>query len=69
MRVNLLIAWLVHPFFLYRALMAPIGAALIGYREGYEIGIEWKIPAGVKKFPIAEILDKCKENKDAERKS
>jgi len=36
------------------SVMAPIGAALIGYREGDEI--EWKIPAGIKKLRIAEIL-------------
>jgi len=36
------------------SIMAPIGAALIGYREGDEI--EWKIPSGIKKFQIAEIL-------------
>jgi regulator of nucleoside diphosphate kinase len=34
--------------------MAPIGTALVGYREGNQI--EWNVPPGMKKLQIVEIL-------------
>ncbi len=36
------------------SILAPIGTALIGYREGDTI--EWKVPAGTKRFQIVEII-------------
>ena len=36
------------------SIIAPIGTALIGYREGDTI--EWKVPAGTKRFQIVEII-------------
>lgn len=36
------------------SILAPIGTALIGYREG-DI-IEWDVPAGVKRLKVEEIL-------------
>ena len=36
------------------SILAPIGTALIGYRLG-DI-IEWKVPAGLRKFKVEEIL-------------
>jgi regulator of nucleoside diphosphate kinase len=36
------------------SILAPVGTALIGYREG-DI-IEWKVPAGEKKLQVMEIV-------------
>lgn len=36
------------------SILAPIGTALIGYREGD--AIEWEVPAGTKRFQIMEII-------------
>ncbi|HOW54174.1 MAG TPA: nucleoside diphosphate kinase regulator [Syntrophorhabdaceae bacterium] len=36
------------------SILAPVGTALIGYREGD--AIEWRVPAGTKKFKIIEII-------------
>lgn len=36
------------------SILAPIGTALIGYREGDTI--EWKVPVGTKRFQIVEII-------------
>jgi len=36
------------------SIVAPIGTALIGYRVGDTI--EWKVPGGLKKFKVEEIL-------------
>ena len=36
------------------SIMAPVGAALIGQREGDEI--EWIVPAGVKRYQILSVL-------------
>lgn len=35
------------------SVMAPIGAALIGFRKGQQV--QWKVPAGVKTFTIVEV--------------
>jgi regulator of nucleoside diphosphate kinase len=34
--------------------LAPIGTAVLGYRLGDTI--EWKVPAGLKKFKVEEIV-------------
>jgi regulator of nucleoside diphosphate kinase len=34
--------------------LAPIGTALIGYRAGDVI--EWKVPAGLRKLKVLEVL-------------
>ena len=36
------------------SVLAPIGTALLGYRTGSEIA--WKVPSGVRRFRIEEIL-------------
>ncbi|MDD5245598.1 MAG: GreA/GreB family elongation factor, partial [Syntrophorhabdaceae bacterium] len=36
------------------SILAPIGTALIGYGEG-DI-IEWKVPAGTKRFQVMEVI-------------
>ncbi|MBP6974312.1 MAG: nucleoside diphosphate kinase regulator [Syntrophorhabdaceae bacterium] len=36
------------------SILAPIGTALIGYREG-DI-IEWEVPAGTKRFQVMEVI-------------
>ena len=36
------------------SILAPIGTALIGYREGATI--KWKVPAGTKKFQVMEVV-------------
>ncbi len=36
------------------SILAPIGTALLGYREG-DI-VEWEVPAGMKRFQIMEII-------------
>ena len=36
------------------SILAPIGTAIIGYREG-DI-IEWDVPGGLKRFRITEIV-------------
>lgn len=36
------------------SVLAPIGTAMLGYRVGNEI--EWKVPAGVRRFKVEEIL-------------
>lgn len=35
------------------SVMAPIGAALIGFRKGQQV--QWKVPAGIKTFRIVEV--------------
>lgn len=35
------------------SVMAPIGAALIGFRKGQQV--QWKVPAGLKTFTIVEV--------------
>jgi len=35
------------------SVMAPIGVALLGYRQGEEIS--WQVPAGKKRFKIVEV--------------
>ncbi|MBW8685558.1 GreA/GreB family elongation factor [Chitinophaga rhizophila] len=35
------------------SILAPLGAALIGFRKGDEV--EWKMPAGVKKFTVLNV--------------
>ncbi len=35
------------------SILAPLGAALIGFREGDEV--EWKMPAGVKRFTVLNV--------------
>lgn len=35
------------------SIVAPMGSALIGFRKGEEV--EWKLPAGVKKFRIVDV--------------
>ncbi|HWJ02743.1 MAG TPA: GreA/GreB family elongation factor [Verrucomicrobiae bacterium] len=35
------------------SVMAPIGAALIGFRKGEQV--QWKVPAGVKTFTILDV--------------
>lgn len=35
------------------SILTPMGAALIGFKEGSEI--EWKLPAGMKKFQILKV--------------
>ena len=35
--------------------VAPMGAALIGFKKGDEV--EWKLPAGVKKFKIVDVVN------------
>jgi len=36
------------------SILAPIGTALIGYREG--ANIEWEVPAGTKRLQIVEVV-------------
>jgi regulator of nucleoside diphosphate kinase len=36
------------------SILAPLGAALIGYRKGDEV--EWQMPAGIKKFKVLNVL-------------
>ncbi|SFO19658.1 regulator of nucleoside diphosphate kinase [Chitinophaga sp. YR627] len=35
------------------SILAPLGAALIGFRKGDEV--EWKMPAGVKRFTVLNV--------------
>ncbi len=35
------------------SIVAPMGSALIGFRKGEEV--EWKLPAGIKKFRIVDV--------------
>jgi len=37
------------------SVLTPIGAALIGFRKGEEV--QWKVPAGLKKFRILEVTN------------
>lgn len=37
------------------SIITPMGAALIGFRKGDEV--EWKVPAGLKKFLIQEVIN------------
>jgi regulator of nucleoside diphosphate kinase len=39
------------------SVMAPIGAALIGFRKGQQV--QWKVPAGVKTFTIVEVENRA----------
>lgn len=36
------------------SILAPIGTALIGYREGDRI--EWEVPAGIKRIQVVEVV-------------
>jgi len=42
------------------SVLAPIGTALIGYRQGDEI--EWKMPGGVKQFKVIKVEKKQHES-------
>ena len=44
------------------SILAPIGTALLGYRVGDEV--RWKVPAGLKKFRIEEIIYQPEANGD-----
>ena len=44
------------------SVLAPIGTALLGYRVGDEV--RWKVPAGLKKFRIEEIIYQPEANGD-----
>ncbi|HWH71591.1 MAG TPA: GreA/GreB family elongation factor [Candidatus Sulfotelmatobacter sp.] len=37
------------------SVMAPIGAALIGFRKGQQV--QWRVPAGLKTFTIEEVVN------------
>lgn len=37
------------------SIMAPIGAALIGFKKGQQV--QWKVPAGIKTFTILEVIN------------
>lgn len=37
------------------SVMAPIGAALIGFQQGHELS--WEVPSGKKKFTILEVFN------------
>lgn len=37
------------------SIMAPIGTALIGFRQGQQV--KWKVPAGKKTFTILEVIN------------
>ena len=37
------------------SIMAPIGTALIGFRQGQKV--KWKVPAGKKTFTILEVIN------------
>ncbi|MBX3241151.1 MAG: GreA/GreB family elongation factor [Chitinophagaceae bacterium] len=37
------------------SVIAPMGAALIGFRKGEEV--EWKLPAGLKRFKIIDVVN------------
>lgn len=37
------------------SVMAPIGAALIGFRQGEQV--QWAVPAGLKTFTIEEVIN------------
>lgn len=39
------------------SVMAPIGAALIGFRKGQQV--QWKVPAGIKTFTIVEVENRA----------
>jgi regulator of nucleoside diphosphate kinase len=36
------------------SVLAPIGTAMLGYRQGDSF--EWKVPEGVRRFKVEEIL-------------
>lgn len=38
------------------SVIAPMGAALIGFRKGEEV--QWKVPAGLKRFRILDVTNK-----------
>ena len=37
------------------SVMAPVGAALIGFQQGNEVS--WEVPSGKKKFTILEVIN------------
>ncbi|HUC80911.1 MAG TPA: nucleoside diphosphate kinase regulator [Flavisolibacter sp.] len=39
------------------SVMAPIGTALIGFRQGQQVA--WNVPAGRKTFTIMEVINEC----------
>jgi regulator of nucleoside diphosphate kinase len=41
------------------SVMAPIGAALIGFRKGQQV--QWRVPAGMKTFDIVEVENQQEE--------
>lgn len=43
------------------SVLAPIGAALLGYREGDTI--EWPTPGGVRHLEVLKVVRKCEEAK------
>ena len=42
------------------SIMAPIGTALIGFRQGQKV--KWKVPAGYKMFTILEVSNDYERN-------
>ena len=44
------------------SIMAPIGTALIGFRQGQEV--KWKVPAGTKTFMILEVSNDHERSTD-----
>jgi len=40
------------------SIMAPIGAALIGFRQGEKV--KWSVPGGKKTFTIVEVINEFK---------
>ena len=46
------------------SVLAPIGAAILGYRQGDTI--EWPVPSGVSKLKVEEILYQAESSGDDE---
>ncbi|MHA4844883.1 nucleoside diphosphate kinase regulator [Flavitalea antarctica] len=42
------------------SIMAPIGTALIGFRQGQQV--KWQVPAGKKTFTIVEVINEQKNH-------
>lgn len=42
------------------SVMAPIGAALIGFRKGQQV--QWQVPAGLKTFTIEDVVNQNEES-------
>ena len=45
------------------SILTPMAAALIGFRKGDEI--EWKMPSGMKKYKVLEVINSVKEAQEA----